>query len=43
MDPNYSSFRSVDVPISAQNDGALVGISVGGTMMYWDYSVYNIR
>lgn len=43
MDPNYSSYRSIEVITAAKTDGTKVGIEVGGTTMYWSNSIYDIH
>ncbi len=43
MDPNYSSYRSIEVVAAAKSDGTKMGIDVGGTTMYWSNSIYDIH
>lgn len=43
MDPNSSSYRTIEVVAAAKSDGTKLGIDVGGTTMYWRNSLYDIH
>lgn len=43
MDPALATIRSIDIPISAQNNGSNVGILCSGRVMYWYQSVKDMQ